>query len=435
MPAETAAGAHGHRVGYVVKVYPRFSETFVVREVLAREAAGEDLVIAALRPTTDTRFHALLARVRAPVTWIGEGAGRSSASLWSALREAAHLPGFTAALPRLLADDVEVAAQGVLLALWAHRERVTHLHAHFATLPARTARHAAALLGIRYSLTAHAKDLYVSGGDALGAVLADASTVVTVSDHNVRWLAEHHPAARAVRVHNGLDPADLSFTASAGRPRVVAAVGRLVPKKGFADLLDAIALLRADGDPVRLLLAGSGTCEGALRARARAAGLDGAVRFLGPLPQHEVHDLLRSAAVFAAPCVVAPDGDRDGLPTVVLEAMALGTPVVATTVTGIPEAVEHGVGGLLVPPGEPPALAAALRTVLDDPALAARCALAARARVEERFDAAAQAARLREVTLGVPAGGRTGVLPEVPAGVPGGVRRVVPEGSAAGVAR
>ncbi|WP_432519796.1 glycosyltransferase [Kineococcus sp. SYSU DK006] len=389
------------RIGYVVKVYPRFSETFVVREVLAREAAGEDIAIAALRPTGDTRFHALLARVQAPVTWIGEGAGRSSASLWQALREAAGLPGFAGALPRLLADDVEVAAQGVLLALWAQREGITHLHAHFATLPARTARHAAALLGIPYSLTAHAKDLYVSGGEALPDVLAEADTVVTVSGHNLRWLARHHPGARAVLVHNGLDLADFPFTAPTGRPRTVAAVGRLVPKKGFADLLDAIALLHAAGDPVRLRLAGSGACERELRAQARAAGLHDVVEFLGPLPQHEVHELVRSAAVFAAPCVVAADGDRDGLPTVVLEAMALGTPVVATTVTGIPEAVEDGVSGLLVPPGEPLALAAALRTVLDAPALATRCARAARARVEERFDARVQAGLLRAATLGV----------------------------------
>ncbi|WP_337059780.1 glycosyltransferase [Kineococcus sp. G2] len=395
MPAETPTRP---RIGYVVKVYPRFSETFVVREVLAREAAGEDIAIASLRPTTDTRFHALLARVQASVTWIGESAGRSAPPLWQALREAADLPGFADALPQLLADDVEVAAQGALLALWARRERVTHLHAHFATLPARTARHAAALLRIPYSLTAHAKDLYVSGGDALTGVLADAATVVTVSDHNVRWLAENHPAARVVRVHNGLDLAEFRFTEPVDRPRVVAAVGRLVPKKGFADLLDAVALLRAAGDPVRLVIAGTGSCEAALRAQAAAAGLGAAVEFRGPVPQHEVHALLRSAAVFAAPCVVAPDGDRDGLPTVLLEAMALGTPVVSTTVTGIPEAVVDGVTGTLVPPGEPVALAAALRDALDDPAAAARRAAAARARVEDLFDASAQAARLREIT-------------------------------------
>ncbi|WP_369069176.1 glycosyltransferase [Kineococcus terrestris] len=409
MPAETAPTAP--RVGYVVKVYPRFSETFVVREVLAREAQGEDVVVASLRPTTDTRFHALLARVAAPVTWLPESGGRSSAALWTALRRAQDLPHLTAALPHLLAEDVDVAAQAVHLAVWAREQRVTHLHAHFASLPGRTTRLAALLTGLPYTVTAHAKDLFVHGAGPDGpdgpvcprvdAVLADAAAVVTVSDHNVAHLAARHPRARAVRVYNGLDLDELPWSEPRSAPaaeRVVAAVGRLVPKKGFDVLLDAVALLRAAGDPVRLDLAGSGPEEAALRERARAAGLAGAVRFLGPQPQHAVVDLLRRSAVFAAPCVVAPDGDRDGLPTVLLEAMAVGTPVVSTPVTGIPEAVLDGVTGTLVPERDPAALAAALRRLLDDPALRRERSRAARRLVEERFDARDQAARLRALT-------------------------------------
>ncbi|WP_432546769.1 glycosyltransferase [Kineococcus sp. SYSU DK004] len=407
MPAETAPPVARPRVGYVVKVYPRFSETFVVREVLAREAQGEDVVVASLRPTTDTRFHALLARVAAPVTWLPESGGRSSTALWSALRRAQELPHLAAALPHLLAEDVDVAAQAVQLAVWAREQRVTHLHAHFASLPGRTTRLAALLTGLPYTVTAHAKDLFVHGAGPDGpdgpvcprvdAVLADAAAVVTVSDHNVAHLAARHPRARAVRVYNGLDLDELPWSAPAPG-RVVAAVGRLVPKKGFDVLLDAVALLRAAGDPVRLDLAGSGPQEAALRERARAAGLDGAVRFLGPQPQHAVVDLLRRSAVFAAPCVVAADGDRDGLPTVLLEAMAVGTPVVSTPVTGIPEAVLDGVTGTLVPERDPAALAAALRRLLDDPELRLERSRAARRLVEERFDARDQAARLRALT-------------------------------------
>ncbi|GAB3452643.1 glycosyltransferase [Kineococcus endophyticus] len=405
--------------GYVVKMYPRFSETFVVREIAAREAQGERIAVASLRAPTDPRFHALLAGVDAPVTWIEETAGRSSGALWAALRRAEHLPGFAATLPELLAEEVAVAAQAVGVALWARENAVTHLHAHFATLPGRTTRLAAALLGTGYTLTAHAKDIYVPPADPalLDRVLTDAAAVVTVSDYNLRHLQRHHPAANVVRVHNGLDLDALEHHAPLRRDRVVAAVGRLVEKKGFEDLLDAVRILRAAGDPVRLVLAGSGRLETSLRERARDLG--DAVEFAGALPQHEVAALLRRAAVFAAPCVVAPDGDRDGLPTVLLEAMALGTPVVSTPVTGIPEAVLDGITGTLVPEADPVALAAALRRLLDDPELGRRYARAARTRVEQFFDVRTQAARLRDLSTAV----STAVAsPQAPALQPAGVR-------------
>ncbi|WP_432562355.1 glycosyltransferase [Kineococcus sp. SYSU DK003] len=386
-------------MGYVVKVYPRFSETFVVREIAAREAQGERIAVASLRPPTDPRFHALLAGVTAPVTWIGESGGRSSTTLWSSLRAARELPGFDTCLDELLAADVDVAAQAVGVALWAREAGVSHLHAHFASLPGRTTRLAARLLGIGYTVTAHAKDIYVHGtadAAALEGVLADAAAVVTVSDYNLRHLRRHHPAAATVRVHNGLDLDELSYRAPIGRGRLVAAVGRFVEKKGFDDLLEAVRILRAAGDPVRLVLAGAGRDEADLRRRA--AGLGNAVEFPGPLPQHDVVALLRRAAVFAAPCVVAADGDRDGLPTVLLEAMALGTPVVSTPVTGIPEAVLHDITGTLVPQRDPVALSVALRRVLDDPELARAHSRAARTRVEQFFDVRHQAARLAELT-------------------------------------
>ncbi|WP_432512075.1 glycosyltransferase [Kineococcus sp. SYSU DK001] len=401
--------AEGTTTGYVVKMYPRFSETFVVREIAAREAQGERIAVASLRAPTDPRFHALLAGVQAPVTWIGENGGRSSQALWPLLGRAAGLPGFTATLPELLAEDVDVAAQAVGVALWAHDLGIGHLHAHFATLAGRTTRLAARLLGTGYTVTAHAKDIYVPPADPAvpARVLADAAAVVTVSDHNVRHLAAHHPAARVVRVHNGLDLDELPYRAPVGRERLVAAVGRFVEKKGFADLLDAVRVLRAAGDPVRLVLVGAGRLDGELRARA--AGLGAAVEFTGPLPQHDVVALLHRAAVFAAPCVVAGDGDRDGLPTVLLEAMALGTPVVSTPVTGIPEAVLDGITGTLVPSRDPQALAGALRRVLDDPELGRAHARAARARVEQFFDVRVQAARLREVTRAVGCAAPVGV--------------------------
>ncbi len=387
------------RTGYVLKVYPRFSETFVVREILAREARGEHLAVASLRPPTDGRFHAALADVRAPVTWLDQAPARSAPALWRLLGLARGLPG-AHLLDALLDDEAHVAAGALATALWARDLGLTHLHAHFATLAGRTARWAAALLDVPYTVTAHAKDLFVDGPDshARAAVLGDAAAVVTVSDFNAAWIAARHPGARVRRVYNGLDLDALPWQEPVRRSRTVVAVGRFVEKKGFDDLLDAVALLRAAGDPVRLVLAGAGRCEAALHDRAVALGLQDAVELPGPLPQHEVVDLVRSGAVFAAPCVEAADGDRDGLPTVLLEAMALGTPVVSTPVTGVPEAVVDGRTGLLVPQRDPGALAAALRRVLDDDDLARELSKGARALVEQRFDVRDQAAALGALT-------------------------------------
>jgi len=388
----------GPTIGYVVKMYPRFSETFIVREIAAREAQGERIAVASLRAPTDPRFHALLAGVNAPVTWITENGGRSSATLWAALGKVSGFPGFQRTLGELLTVEVPVAAQAVAVAIWAQENGIGHLHAHFASLPGRTTRLAAGLLGIPYTVTAHAKDIYVQGPDSVArdAVLRDARTVVTVSDYNLRHLAAHHPDATVALVHNGLDLEDLQFRAPIGRERMVAAVGRFVEKKGFDDLVEAVRILRSTGDPVRLVLAGTGRDEEDLRSRA--VDLGAAVEFTGPLPQHDVIALLQRAAVFAAPCVVAADGDRDGLPTVLLEAMALGTPVVSTPVTGIPEAVLDRITGTLVPQRDPVALAQALRRVLDDPELGRAHARAARTRVEQFFDVRRQAASLRTIT-------------------------------------
>jgi glycosyltransferase involved in cell wall biosynthesis len=397
-------------VGYVVKRYPRFSETFVVHEVLAREAAGERVEIAALRPTVDSRFHALLAQVRAPVTHIPYDI-RSAERAWSAIRAArADLSGLDAALPELVGVSAAEAVQAVLLSQWVVERGIGHLHAHFATAPGRTARLASLVTGVPYSLTAHAKDLFHESvdPDALTAVLGDAHHVVTVSDWNVGWIRRHVPAAagKVHRVYNGLDLEALSFASPLDRPPVVAGVGRLVEKKGFADLVDAVTLLRNRRFAVRLELAGEGPIEAALREQVRRSGVTDLVTFHGPLPQHEVHDLLRRSAVFAAPCVVAADGDRDGLPTVLLEAMALGTPCVATPVTGIPEAVRHDRTGVLVPERDPYALADALEALVVDGCRRERLARAARALVESEFDSAVQARSLRTLLAGRLAGTR-----------------------------
>jgi glycosyltransferase involved in cell wall biosynthesis len=392
------AGAPSGPVGYVLKVYPRFSETFVVNEIIAREAAGERVEIVSLRPPGDPRFHSRLADVQAPVTWI-PGAGRSADRLWTLLREArAELPALDHLVPDLLAHDLDDAAQAIEVARWARARGIEHLHAHFATVATTVARLASLLTGIPYSFTAHAKDVFHESVDDedLRRKLRDADHAITVSDFNLAHLRQRFPAEtrRLHRVYNGLDLTDVPVrTTDPVEPSIVA-VGRFVEKKGFADLIDAVAVLRDRGVRLPLRLAGCGRLEAALRDQVVASGLDDLVTFLGPLPQHTIHGLVAGATVFAAPCIVAADGDRDGLPTVLLEAMAIGTPVVSTPVTGIPEIVVDGVTGLLVPEGDPYALATALQRLVDEPALGPRLAAAARTRIEEDFDVRGQARSL-----------------------------------------
>src|SRR5919106_858309 len=219
------------RVGYVLKRYPRLSETFIVQELLAREAGGEDIVVASLHPAGDPRFHPGIGAVRAPVTWIPEL--HEPAALWDALGVAhRELPGLPAVLPELLALPAPDAAQVLHVAQWAGRHGVTHLHAHFAALATTVARLASQITGVPYSFTAHAKDIFHNDVDQreLRAKLADAHHVVTVSDHNVAWLRQQFgaAAARVHRVYNGLDVAAIPFAEPRLRSGRIAFVGRLV---------------------------------------------------------------------------------------------------------------------------------------------------------------------------------------------------------------
>jgi colanic acid/amylovoran biosynthesis glycosyltransferase len=386
-------------------MYPRFSETFVVTEVLALERQGADLDIFSLRPPVDGRFHDSLARVRACVDYLAVPA--KPLDVWQALAECRRLSpdGLVDALDELLEASATDAHQAILLALRVQERGITHLHAHFGSVAAGVARLAARITGITYSVTLHAKDIFHEDVDhaQLAIRLRDAAAAITVSDYNQRYLRERYADATdtLVRIHNGIDLDEFEHQEPRDRPRVVVGVGRLVEKKGFHHLIDAIGVLRDRGLPVHLHLVGGGVEEEALRARVCRLDLEDRVTFHGPLTQRETRDLVRGAAALAAPCVVGTDGNRDGLPTVVLEGLALGTPVVATPVTGIPEAVLHDRTGLLVPEGDPVALADTLARLLDDPGLRCRLAAEGRRHVEAHFDARANGRVLFDLVHGL----------------------------------
>lgn len=388
------------RVAYVLKRYPRYSETFIVNEILAHETAGTELRIFSLYPPADTHFQDAISRVRAPVNYLSVGRPKASA-LWALLRRA-RAAGL--AVTELLAlpetdEDVRDVTWALELALAVRAQGITHLHAHFASGATTVARLAARLAGVPYSFTAHAKDIFHESvrDDDLRRKLSGAAAVVTVSDFNRAYLQARfgEAAAKVRRIYNGMDLARFPYAAPETRPLEIVAVGRLVEKKGFADLVRACALLRERGEVFRCRIIGTGELEGVLLEQIVQLGLEGTVELLGPRPQRELAGYLQSAAAFAAPCVVGEDGNRDGLPTVLLEAMALGTPCVATDVTGIPEVLRDGETGLNVPQHHPEALADALARLLHDGALRVRLAAAARALIEREFDIVKNAALLR----------------------------------------
>lgn len=389
------------RVGYVVKRYPRFSETFIVNEILQHEAVGLDIDIFALRPVAETHFQDVLSAVRAPVTYVAEKVSKTS-DFWGLLFTARQqLPGFWSRLEDLADVEVNDLAQAIDLALQARARNVTHLHAHFGTVAATVTRLAARLAGLRYTLTLHAKDIYHVSVDftLMNNKLRDAAGVVTVSGYNTRHLAETYgqAASNVQCIYNGLDLSRFEYAFPKKETREILAVGRLVEKKGFDVLIDACRILRERGVAFRCRLVGDGNERANLLARIEEHGLGDWVSLLGPQPHAELIGTFRQAAVLATPCVIGNDGDRDGLPTVLLEAMALGTPCISTEVTGIPELVRDGETGLCVAPQDARALADALERLLADRALREQLSAQARRLIERDFDIVRNAAQLRDL--------------------------------------
>ena len=311
--------------------------------------------------------------------------GYHVASTWSCLHYAVAL---TAAFRRLDRDT--------------GRSR-RHLHAHFAHDPALVALLAHRLTGIPFTFTAHARDIVQVPMSALSPRIRQAEAVVTCCLANVEYLSrvDRIGTTPIVVVHNGLDlrsfpPVDRDpppTTLDDGPPMILS-VGRLVEKKGFDDLLTACAELARQGRSFRVRIVGDGPLREHLEATAERLGLTGVVGFTGAMPRRRIVEAYRDANVFALTPFVTGDGDRDGLPTVLAEAMASCLPVVTTAVAGIPELVAHGINGLVAPPRSIPDIARQLDAVLGDAALAHRLGTAARDTVEREFDSRVSASLL-----------------------------------------
>lgn len=385
------------QVGYVLKMFPRLSETFILSEVLGLQDAGVEVSVFSLRLADEGRFQADLALVRGPVDYLPQFGSASTVDAFSALADFG--PGGVAGLERALAfvEGLPVARRAGVLVQALHLARqvderaLDHLHAHFMTVAAHTTYIAHLLTGVPFSVTAHAKDIYRDGVShaVFQEVAAAAAAVVTVCDANERYIVDHLLAgasATVKRIYNGIDVGSLPPPAGRRDPTLVLGVGRLVEKKGFDVLLDAFAILVERGVPVTGLILGDGEERSALAAHRAALGLEDHVRFAGAVPKHEVLHWMTRARVLALPCVTGSDGNRDALPTVLVEALALGLPVVSTAVAGVPEIVDDGINGLLVPEGHASALADAIASLLGDDEPWAQISSAGPAKVAARFD-------------------------------------------------
>lgn len=289
--------------------------------------------------------------------------------------------------------------------LWLERacaaHGVTHLHTHFAGIAARTAFWLRRRGGPTYSITAHANDIFRDEPtERLAQLLDSASFVATVSDFSVAHLVARfpHAADKIHRVYNGIRIEAFPRAEFPDGTPLILSVGRAIEKKGFGDLIAACALLGDRDYSCRII--GGGPLEESLRAQVSEAGLAGKVSVEGPMPESEVLALLAKASIFALPCVVGVDGSMDNLPTVIMEAMAAGLPVVSTPVAGVPEMVKDGASGFLVPEHDPALLATRLAMLLDDGGMVRRMGEEGRRRCGELFDIRNTSARLCELFEG-----------------------------------
>jgi glycosyltransferase involved in cell wall biosynthesis len=414
-------------IAYVLMGYPRMSELFIASEIARMEEQGTRLRLLVLKPSDEQQHHPVVDRITAQPVYLQNFTSLSDRSFRRWLRE--NLPEAIGSVRRVaLRHPIRLARTAGWAAAQAWRDRrgwrprkvyvkewlraaavadqlsrgdsVTHLHAHFAHRTTTVTWWAAHLLNLPFSFTGHAKDIYQTDQNPNGLLarkMRAAKFVVTCTDANREHLEAIAPGRPVHVMYHGLN-ADFARLLAAAPPverpaglRIIS-VGRLVEKKGFDVLIDAIELLAERGVEVTAAIAGeSGDQESAIRRRVTAAGLDDRVDFLGTLSQAELFAEYRRSSLFALACRITDDGDRDGIPNVLMEAMAAELPVVSTAVSGIPELVRDDVNGLLVPPEDAEALADAIWRLTKDPALSHRLAQAGAATISEHFDGEALA--------------------------------------------
>jgi len=398
-------------IAFVLKGYPRLSETFIANEIRALEERGLDIRIVSLRHPTDVKTHPVHEEIRAAVLYLPEYLYRAPGRVLRAWRHVRRRRRYRECLHTWLRDlrrdpsPNRVRRFGQALVL-AHEldGRVVHLHAHFLHTPASVTRYASILLDLPWSCSAHARDIWTTEAWEKREKLASCAWAVTCTAANHRHLRELAPAPGCVElVYHGLDPrrfppprGSLSTRdgADPDDPVRILSVGRAVEKKGYQDLLAALALLPAELH-WRFQHVGGGAWLERLKGLALTLGVAHRVEWRGAMSQGDVLDCYGTADMFVLSSRVAGDGDRDGLPNVLMEAQSQGLPCVATRISAIPELVVDADTGLLAEAGDPRSIAEAIARLIRDPALRRRLGDAGRQRVASEFRFSAGVDRLQ----------------------------------------
>jgi len=364
------------RFAYLFERFPSFGQTFCYREVAELDHQDITPPIFSIRNPTDEPPQDWDTRVVERVHYLP-----NEKELLEEVRHAAKKGEIGADIVAALDEwgrrtDFLRLYQAVYVGLRLQKMGINHLHAHFAGMAARTAFWINKFFSITFSFTAHANDIFSPRQFEIGLdKLVDSSrAIVTETDYAARFLCEQFPrrSDRVHRIYNGLDLTEFGRADFSSTPPLIIAVGRLIPKKGFSDLIRSCALLAERGKSFRCEIIGEGPLGEALRRQIDDMHLQNNVELTGAKPQTQLRGRLAAANVFVLPSVMDPDGGMDNLPTVIMEAMATGLPVVSTNIGGIPEMIIDNETGFLVQPGDAAAIADAIETVINDSSSAAR---------------------------------------------------------------
>lgn len=445
MANKTVSATNKNQIGYILKGYPRTSETFITNEIRLLEKMGINLSIFSVKKLEGQKNHAMVNDIQAPVDYLPQADPLSETRFSTWLMD--NLPKFSFSHKQLIRRKplsyIKVLAECLWMCIqyrnsffdWPREVfikeflqagyianaalksgQIQHFHAHFCHGSTTIAMFASRMSGIPFSFTAHAKDIYLKSlnpGRLLQKKMRRAEFLVTCTGANEEHLQKLAPEGTKIhRIYHGLDTqlfsVDASNSAAAEEALpIVLSVGRLVEKKGFDFLIRACAILKARGHRFRCQIVGGGDDYTDVLSRLiNELGVQDTVDLHGAVTQEELRDIYRKATLFALPCLVVGNGDRDGIPNVLVEAMSMQVPVISTDISGIPELIENNINGLLVPEKNAEAMADAIEKLLINPEMRQQLSSAGRARVCNDFDSQITTQDLKKLFIDRLANGR-----------------------------